>query len=94
MFRKLINRLGRLFDRERETGDSFLVENTGRYRSANPVYWSVRLRQSGDSDMTFDYLFTSNEWKQAHDRALKNPEDVPARPHFVAARGRARRFHE
>ena len=60
-----------------ETGDVLLVDNTGRYRSANPTYFAVRLRMMGEDANTSCYLFTLNEMRQARARAERNPEDLP-----------------
>jgi len=60
-----------------ETGDVTLVDNTGRYRSANPTYFATRLRMMGVDENTDCYLFTLNEMRQAKARAERNPEDLP-----------------
>ncbi len=67
--------LRRLFNTE--TGDVELVDNTGRYRSANSSYFAVRLRMLGVDKNTACYLFTLNEMRQAKARAERNPEDLP-----------------
>lgn len=46
------------------------VENKGRYKTAQGYYWHIR-----DGDM--DYLFTESALKEAQNRAVKNPEDIP-----------------
>lgn len=60
-----------------ETGDVMLVDNTGRYRSANPTYFAARLRVMGEDANTSCYLFTLNEMRQGRQRAERNPEDLP-----------------
>ncbi len=67
--------LKRLF--QTETGDVTLVDNTGRYRSANRTYFAVRLRMMGEDEATDCYLFTLNEMRLARQRAERNPEDLP-----------------
>ncbi len=77
MVRGLLNRFGRWLDRESSTGDSFMVENRGQHRLANPVYHAARLRSEGDPLTANCYLFTGHELEQARRRALRNTEDVP-----------------
>ena len=67
--------LRRLFNTE--TGDVMLVDNTGRYRSANSTYFAARLRVMGEDATTDCYLFTTNEMRLARQRAERNPEDLP-----------------
>lgn len=78
-FWRLRDRVARGWNRLREStsGDLFVVENKGRYRTANPYYYAVRLRPEGEPDLSSTYLFTENELKSAGDRAVRNPEDVP-----------------
>ena len=75
MFKNLINKLRRMFDEE--TGDMVPVENQGRYRSANPWYYAVRLRTHGWTDYRECFLFTEHELDSARIRARKNQEDLP-----------------
>jgi hypothetical protein len=74
MLRRLLNKLSRFLKSKRDTGNACLVENTSRYRAANPEYVAVRVRYDGEAVCL---LFTENEWQQAAARAQRNPEDVP-----------------
>lgn len=46
------------------------VENSNRYKTANPYYYLFNTKDQA-------YLFTKSDLETAKDRAIKNSDDVP-----------------
>lgn len=56
-------------------GDITVVENKLKHFAANSIYNHIRVQFPDGTEKSL--LFTKNELKKAHERAEKNPEDLP-----------------